>query len=210
MINVSRATAASVLALSLTGVAACAPVASAPQATGPASPPATSAPADPGSAVNPDAVSPEHNGADVQFVTMMVPHHQQALRMAEIVLSKPDLDPQVRQMTEKIQHEQTPEIATMQSWLAAWNAGPAMSLEQAQGMDGLLSPDDLAALERADGTTASTLFLQQMIEHHEGAVSMSQPEIEDGTNPQAQQLAHSIVQSQQQQIQQMQSMLDRL
>ncbi|WP_170218411.1 DUF305 domain-containing protein [Pseudonocardia saturnea] len=76
----------------------------------------------------------------MQFVKMMVPHHQQALRMAEIVLAKPDLNPQVRRMTEKIQREQGPEIEKMQSWLAAWNAGPAMSLEQAQGMQGLLSP----------------------------------------------------------------------
>lgn len=205
MITIRRSVAASVLALSLAGIVGCAPGASAPQATGPVSPPAASAPADPGS-----AVSPEHNAADVQFVKMMVPHHQQALRMAEIVLPKPGLDPQVRQMTEKIQREQGPEIATMQSWLATWNAGPAMSLEQAQGMKGLLSPDDLAELERADGTTAATLFLQQMIEHHEGAVSMSRPEIEGGANPQAQQLAQSIVQSQQQQIQQMQSMLGRL
>ena len=204
MIHVGRAAAASVLALGLAGITACAPGQPAPPQT-PPPPSAASAPAQPAT-----AVSPEHNQADVQFVKMMVPHHQQALRMAEIVLAKPDLNPQVRQMTEKIQREQGPEIEKMQSWLAAWNAGPAMSLEQAQGMQGLLSPDDLAQLERADGTTASTLLLQQMIAHHQGAVSMAQPEIQNGTNPQATELAHSIVQSQQQQIQQMQTMLDRL
>lgn len=207
MITVRRTAAASVLALGLASIAACAPggpPSQAPSAS-PPTPPATSPPADPGS-----AVSPEHNSADVRFVKMMVPHHQQALRMAEIVLAKPGLDPQVRQMTEKIQREQGPEIATMQSWLGAWNAGPAMSLEQAQGMQGLLSPDDLAKLEQAGGAAASQLLLQQMIVHHEGAVSMAQPEIQGGANPQATKLARSIVDSQQQQIQQMQSMLNRL
>lgn len=200
MINARRAAAASVLVLGLAGIAACAPGGSAPPP-----PPASSAPAHPGS-----TVSPEHDQADVRFVKMMVPHHQQALRMAEIVLPKPGLDPQVRQMTEKIQREQGPEIATMQSWLDAWNAGPAMSLEQARGMQGLLSPDELAQLERADGAAASKLLLEQMIAHHEGAVSMSQPELQNGTNPQAKQLAHSIVASQRQQIQQMRSMLNDL
>lgn len=207
MINLRRTAAASVLALGLAGVAACSPEGPAPQApsASPPPPPAASAPAQPGT-----AVSPAHNQADVQFVKMMIPHHQQALRMAEIVLPKQGPDPQVRQMTEKIQREQRLEIATMQSWLGAWNAGSAMSLEQAQGMQGLLSPDDLAALEHADGAAASKLFLHQMIAHHEGAVSMSQPEIQGGENPQAKQLAHSIVQSQNQQIQHMQSMLNHL
>ena len=207
MMRVRRAAAASVLALGAAGLSACSPGGPASQgpSTSPPAPPASSAPAQPGS-----EVSPAHNQADVQFVKMMVPHHQQALRMAEIVLPKQGLDPQVRQMTEKIQREQGPEIAKMQSWLGAWNAGPAMSLEQARGMRGLLSPEDLVQLERADGATASKLLLQQMTEHHRGAVSMSGPETHNGTNPQAKQLAHSIVASQQQQIQQMQSMLDHL
>ncbi len=196
MINLRRTAVASVLALGMAGVAACSPGGDAPQ--GPPPPPATNAPAQPGS-----AVSPEHNQADVQFVKMMVPHHQQALRMTEIVLAKPDLNPQVRQMSEKIQREQKHEIATMQSWLAAWNAGPAMSLEQVRGMKGLVPPEGIAELERASGPDASRLLLEQMIMHHEGAVSMSQPEIQGGANPEAKQLAHSIVQSQQQQIQQM-------
>lgn len=206
MITVRRTVAASVLALGMAGIAACSPGGSAPQTPSAApSPPPASAPTDPAS-----TVSPEHQRTDVQFVKMMIPHHQQALRMAEIVLAKPDLDPQVRQMTEKIQREQGPEIATMQSWLDAWNAGPAMSLEQAQGMQGLLSREDLTKLAQTDGVAASKLFLQQMITHHQGAVSMAQPEVREGTNPQATKLARSIVESQQAQIQLMQAMLDRL
>ncbi len=207
MINVRRSAAASVLTLGMAGIVACAPGGTAPQtpSTEPPPAPSASATAKPGS-----AVSAEHNQADVRFVKMMIPHHQQALRMAKIVLPKPGLDPQVRQMAEKIQREQRPQIQTMQSWLNAWNAGPAMSLEQARGMEGLLSAEALAKLERAEGGTVSKLFLQQMIVHHEGAVSMSQPEIRNGTNPQAKQLAHSIVASQQRQIQKMQAMLDRL
>lgn len=69
---------------------------------------ASSAPADSAS-----AVSEEHNRADVRFVKMMIPHHQQALQMAKIVLPKSGLDAHVRQMAEKIQREQGPQIKTI-------------------------------------------------------------------------------------------------
>lgn len=49
-----------------------------------------------------------------------------------------------------------------------------------------------------------------MIEHHKGAVSMAQKEIDNGTNPQALKLAHSMADSQQRQILKMQAMLNRL
>lgn len=207
MINLRRGVAVSVLAVGMAGVVACSPSGSASQGSSAdsKSTSSTSASAESGS-----GVSPEHNQADVRFVRMMIPHHKQAVRMAEIVLSKEGLDPDVRRMAEKIKSAQGPQIEKMRSWLNAWNAGPAMSIEMARGMQGVLSSEEIAELKQADAKTASKLFLKQMIEHHKGAVAMAQKEIRKGTNPDAKKLAREIVKSQKSQIEKMRSMLENL
>ena len=91
----------------------------------------------------------------------------------------------------------------MTSWLTDWGvAGESMD-----GMDhgsGMMSDDDMNALEAADGAAASTLFLDQMIEHHEGAISMAEAEIEQGQNPDALELAEKVITDQTAEIEFMQ------
>ena len=70
--------------------------------------------------------------------------------------------------------------------------------------------DDLAALESADGAEASQLFLEQMIVHHEGAVEMAQTQVDDGSNPDAVELAQTIIDAQTAEIQEMQDLLATL
>ena len=79
-----------------------------------------------------------------------------------------------------------------------------------QGMDGMMSDDDMAALQNAQGVEASKLFLTQMIKHHQGAISMAQNEINDGQYPATTAMAHSIVTSQQQEIDTMNKILASL
>lgn len=81
-----------------------------------------------------------------------------------------------------------------------------------QGMmgDGMMSDEDMAALEDAQGVEASRLFLTQMIVHHEGAITMAEREIDNGRFPAAVELARSIVTSQQAEITTMQGVLDTL
>jgi uncharacterized protein (DUF305 family) len=78
------------------------------------------------------------------------------------------------------------------------------------GMNGMMSEGDMAALQNADGVTAAKIYLTQMITHHQGAISMAQNEINDGQNPAAIALAHSIVTSQQQEIDTMNKILASL
>jgi uncharacterized protein (DUF305 family) len=80
----------------------------------------------------------------------------------------------------------------------------------AMGGSGMMSEQDMAALRDAQGVEASRLFLTQMIEHHKGAITMSQTEVEKGQFPPAGELARSIITSQQKEIDTMQQLLGSL
>jgi uncharacterized protein (DUF305 family) len=163
----------------------------------------------------------------------MIPHHQQAIQMSDIILGKQGIDPRVVQLANQIKAAQGPEIQQMQSWLSQWgqptmpmmpNGGmtpgspmpgmPGMpshsTMPGTAGMSGMMSEQDMQALQNAQGVDASKLFLTQMIQHHQGAITMAQDEIKSGQYPEAIALAHSIVISQQQEINTMQSILGTL
>ncbi len=74
----------------------------------------------------------------------------------------------------------------------------------------MMSEEDMAALESAEGREASRLFLEQMIEHHQGAIEMAEAEIEGGQNPDAVALAEKIASDQQAEIETMQELLTTL
>jgi len=74
-------------------------------------------------------------------------------------------------------------------------------------MTGMMSEQDMAALTAARGADASKLFLTQMISHHQGAITMAQKEIDTGQYPPATQLARSILDTQQREIDTMNGML---
>lgn len=166
-----------------------------------------------------------HNDADVAFAQGMIPHHQQAIEMSDILLSKQGVDPQVVTLAEQIKAAQGPEIDKMKGWLTDWGvsmtSSPGMSnmpgMPPMSGMPGhdmgdmggggMMSAQDMAALEDAQGAAASKLFLTQMIEHHKGAIAMAQTEVDSGQFPAAVEMAQSIITSQQQEIDAMNAML---
>ncbi|MBO1903135.1 DUF305 domain-containing protein [Leucobacter weissii] len=151
------------------------------------------------------------NDADVMFASMMIVHHEQAIEMSDIVLAKDGVAPEVVELAEQIKAAQGPEIEQLQGWLGDWGVNPEE--QQMGGMDhgdGMMTEDDLAALESADGAEASQLFLEQMIVHHEGAVEMAQTQVDDGSNPDAVELAQTIIDAQTAEIQEMQDLLATL
>lgn len=150
-----------------------------------------------------------HNQADVTFAQDMIPHHQQAVQMSDIILGKQGIDPRVVQLANQIKAAQGPEIQQMQGWLSQWGQ-PTMSMAPGMVMPGMLADQDITALQNAQGADASKLFLTGMIQHHQGAIAMAQDEIKSGQNPPAVALAHSIVTSQQQEINTMQTILGSL
>ena len=158
-----------------------------------------------GSSASPAA---DVNNADMQFTMMMIPHHEQAVEMADMILAKDGIDERVLTLAEQIKAAQGPEIELMESWLDEWGT----PMGDMDGMDhgGMMSDTDMQALEDATGAEASRLFLEQMIVHHEGAIEMAQDEVDNGQNPDVITLAENIIASQTTEIATMEDILATL
>lgn len=157
--------------------------------------------------------SADFNAADEMFVTMMIPHHQQAIEMADQILAKDGIDERVVSLAEQIKAAQDPEIQTMKGWLEEWGVPYDDSMSGMDGMDmggGMMSEDDMAALDAATGVEATRLFLNGMIAHHQGAVTMAQSVLTDGQNPDVAALAQQIIDGQTAEITTMQDILASL
>ncbi|WP_412872336.1 DUF305 domain-containing protein [Curtobacterium flaccumfaciens] len=153
-----------------------------------------------------------HNDQDVMFTQGMLPHHQQAIEMSDMLLDKgSDVDADVVTLAKQIKAEQAPEIKTMTGWLKAW--GEPTESSSMSGMDhssmsgGMMSDSDMDALDKASAADAGKLYLEQMVEHHTSAVDMAKTEVDKGKNTDAIAMAKSIVSSQTEQITQMKDML---
>ncbi len=148
--------------------------------------------------------------ADIMFVTMMIPHHEQAVEMADIVLAKDDVDPRVVAIAERIQAAQGPEIERMQAWLEDWGVDPDPEGTGMDHGDGMMTEDDMTALREADGATAGRLFLEQMVVHHEGAVAMAQAALDDAADADVLALAQQVIDDQTAEIAEMQQLAESL
>ncbi|MGW9158337.1 MULTISPECIES: DUF305 domain-containing protein [unclassified Microbacterium] len=149
--------------------------------------------------------------ADVMFASMMIVHHEQAIEMSDVVLAASGIDPAVTELAQRIKAAQGPEIEQLEDWLDEW--GVSSDDRDASGMDhgdGMMSAEDLVALRDADGPEASRLFLEQMIMHHEGAVEMAQTQVDEGSDPEAVELAQAIIDAQTEEIQEMTDLLAAL
>ena len=166
---------------------------------------------DHGSSSSPSAVMADFNDADVMFAQMMIPHHQQAVEMADMILAKDGIDEGVLTLAEEIKAAQQPEIEQLQGWLEEWGADS--DTDSMDGMDhggGMMSDEDMQSLDAATGADASRLFLEQMTMHHEGAITMAQDEVDNGQNADAVALAQTIVETQTAEIATMQELLAQL
>ena len=113
-----------------------------------------------------------------------------------------------RTLAEQIKAAQAPEIELMESWLDDWGT----PMGDMDGMDhgGMMSDNDMQALEAATGAEASRLFLEQMIVHHQGAIEMAQEEVDNGQYPAVITLAENIIASQTAEIATMEDILATL
>lgn len=152
-----------------------------------------------------------HNSTDVAFATDMIPHHSQAVEMADLALTQADSDAVV-DLAEQIKAAQDPEIDAMSGWLEAWGEPVPDTGDEMSGMDssmpGMMSDADMQSLADASGTAFDRLWLTMMVEHHEGAISMAESELSDGANADAKSLAEDIIEGQRAEITTMQQLLD--
>jgi uncharacterized protein (DUF305 family) len=156
------------------------------------------------------AASQSFNDDDVMFAQMMIPHHEQAIEMADIALDPTNgASDAVRELATEIKNAQDPEIAFMKEVLAKWNKPTEMdsSMDHSEMMDGMLSLDELDALGALRGSDFDTAWLEAMIRHHEGAISMAEDLLESGINPELIDLGGEIIKAQQIEIDAMKALL---
>jgi uncharacterized protein (DUF305 family) len=165
----------------------------------------------PPAASNAPAGQQQHNQADVVFLQNMIPHHQQAIMMSQMALTHATT-PQVKDLATRIQAAQQPEIDQMRRLLAAWgvpaNPGGRGPMGGMMGPMGGMGPGQGPGM--MSGTNFDRMFLQNMIVHHQGAIDMSNTELAQGSNAETRQLAQKIINAQQAEIKEMQTLLQQI
>lgn len=152
------------------------------------------------------APSAAHNARDVMFAQMMIPHHRQAVQMSGLAATRAG-SPEVKELAVQIEKAQGPEIRTMTGWLRSWGE-PESAGHAGHGMDGMMSDEQMTELEGLSGAAFDRAFLEMMIEHHEGAVTMAREEQAGGRFPDAKAMAGAIVRTQRAEIAAMRKLLD--
>ncbi|WP_198950759.1 DUF305 domain-containing protein [Kineosporia sp. A_224] len=164
--------------------------------------PSTAAPATPAA---------DARAADVMFAQMMIPHHEQAVEMADLALAPAaGAGTDVTALATRIKAAQAPEIATMGGWLSAWGAeadDDMGGMHHGASMPGMMSDEDMSALGDARGAAFDRMWLTMMVAHHEGALTMADDVLETTQDPQVRSLAEAVVSGQTAEIATMKSLL---
>jgi len=120
---------------------------------------------------------PGFTAADVRFMQGMIGHHAQAIEMTDLLRTRTNSE-EMRKLAMRIEVSQADEIKMMQHWLEARGQevpGPhAMHMHGAVLMPGMLTAEEMNRLAEAKGTEFDRLFLEGMIKHHGGALTMVQ------------------------------------
>jgi len=166
-----------------------------------------------------EAPAGEHNAADVTFLQQMIPHHNQAVEMADLVDGRTTTSAVV-DLADQIKKAQGPEIDQMTGWLTGWGepttsaATPSTGTDHSMpGMDhgsampGMMTDEDMAQLKQASGAAFDQQWLTMMVTHHQGAIDMAKAQLTDGANAEVKALAQQIIDAQEAEISQMQTLL---
>lgn len=151
----------------------------------------------------------DFNKTDVSFAQDMIPHHRQAVEMADLAETRAS-DPKVKKLAAQIAGAQDPEIETMTGWLKDWDQKvPAdhSGMDMSSSMPGMMSTKDMAKLEASTGPGFDTQFLTMMAAHHKGAIEMAKTEQSDGKYAEAVALAKQIESAQTGEIKTIESLL---
>ena len=159
-----------------------------------------------------------HDSGQLPDATEMIPHHQQAVAMAALAPGHGASRP-VQAVASQVSAEQIPEIAQLRGMLAGWGQAvptaapmggmPGMGggTAMADAAPGMMTDAEMTQLEAAGGPAFDRAFLQMMITHHQGALTMAKAELADGRDPDATLMAQNISDAQQASIELMQWLL---
>lgn len=197
MTTPTRATALVVSLLLVGGLAACAdPVeGAAPTPTASATATATAS-GTPSSTAAQDIPLAGHNEVDTEFAQLMLLHHEGGVDMAGLAATNAG-SPGVIDLAAAILAVQGPEIDTLTSWLDQWGEGvvdaSTAAVHEGMLMDDLQHDEAMTELAWLTGPEFDARFLELMIAHHEGAVTMARTQIAGGVDDAAVELARTIV-----------------
>jgi len=145
--------------------------------------------------------------ADVMFAQMMIPHHEQAITMATMAMdSERGSSRDLQDIALRIIDAQASEVQQMHGLLDQWNAS-AMHSHDDDMMQGVLSADELDALDRLNGRPFDLAWSKAMIRHHRGAIAMARDVLLAGTNKQITTLAHNVITAQRREIGQLRAVI---
>ncbi|MBB5909748.1 DUF305 domain-containing protein [Actinoalloteichus hymeniacidonis] len=168
---------------------------------------------------------PVANAADTMFVEMMIPHHEQAGVLTELVPDRSD-HRELTSLADRISDAQGAEIGALEGWLDLHDAeatesehghGHAGHGEDADAgpadhadMPGMATEEQLAELAELAGVDFDRMFLELMIVHHEGAVTMAEEVLSDGADVQVVAMAQDVLVTQVDEIETMRRLLTEL
>ncbi|SCK26580.1 MULTISPECIES: DUF305 domain-containing protein [Streptomyces] len=172
----------------------------------------TSTGSSPSGASSASASQSGHSAADIAFAKGMIPHHRQAVKMADLAPSRAG-SAEVKKLADEIKKAQDPEIKTLSGWLTTWGeqvpAEGAMDHSVHGAGSGMMTPEEMDKLKASSGKAFDTAFMKMMIKHHEGAVAMAKTEKADGSFPEAKTMADAIITSQTAEIARMNDLLGK-
>jgi uncharacterized protein (DUF305 family) len=156
-------------------------------------------------------LGPTDANFDLRFIDAMIPHHQGAVEMANVAQEK-SKRPEIKKLADNIIKSQNSEITQMKQWRQAWypNAGAKpMAYDSQMGHTMEMSSDQMKGMMMSQDLGAADAefdlrFINAMIPHHEGAVTMAKDVLSKSKRPEIKQLAQAIIKAQDTEIKQMQ------
>jgi uncharacterized protein (DUF305 family) len=145
---------------------------------------------------------------DAMFIEQMIPHHDDAIAMAELALARAE-HPEIRQLAEDVKRTQSAEIVQMREWYREWfdadvpDFGGSFGMMGGGMMGGPVDMEDLAAAVQFDKA-----FIEAMVPHHQMGIMMSQMAGSATSRTELRDLTESIIEGQSAEIAKMQDWYD--
>lgn len=143
--------------------------------------------------------------ADAMFIERMVPHHQDAIEMAELALTR-SRRPEIRDLAQRIKTSQSAENELMRRWYEQWFGRAVPEVDDGGMMRGPMMGADTDLDRLRDADDFDREFIEQMVPHHQMGIMMSRMARRSATRPELQRLTDSIIESQTREIWEMQQL----
>ena len=148
-----------------------------------------------------------YNDVDVHFLGMMVPHHEQAIDMSDVLLDSDVEDAEVRDLAQRIKDGQERENEQMRAWADEWGIQKDMEHHSKHIANGMFPPEQLEEFAALTGDELRTAFLEMMHFHHNHVIKMTQDEVGRGGYEPLREMAKEMIEVQTAEMGEMEELL---